>query len=66
MNITFNGDQQSQVATSISQLTLEQIQAELRIVSGTPICSELDAVRRRELWLRLDCLVASRDSEVMP
>jgi hypothetical protein len=41
-------------------MTLEQIQTELRAVSGTPLRSEVDAVYRRELWQQLDRLVRVR------
>jgi hypothetical protein len=43
--------------TVIETMTLEQIQAELRVISGTPLRSEVDRIHRQELWRRLDQLV---------
>jgi hypothetical protein len=41
----------------VETMRLEQIQAELRAVSGTPFCSQADAARRQALWRRVDLLV---------
>jgi hypothetical protein len=43
-----------QIQTLIEAMTLEQIQAELRAISGTPLRDDADRLRRRELWQRLD------------
>jgi hypothetical protein len=45
-------------ADCIGNIALEQIQAELRAISGTPTQDEADRMRRRALWRRLDLLVA--------
>ena len=37
-------------------MTLAQIQAELRPISGSPYQSEEDRLRRMDLWKRLDTL----------
>lgn len=48
----------SVIILSPEQMTLEQIQTELRAVSGTPSRFEGDTLRRQQLWRRLDQLVA--------
>jgi hypothetical protein len=49
----------------VEAMPLEQIQAELRMISGTPLRSQADAARRRDLWRRLDHFVreAERPAE---
>jgi len=37
-----------------ASMTRDQIAAELSAISGTPLTSEEDATRRRDLWRRLD------------
>jgi hypothetical protein len=44
----------------VEQMTLEQIQDELRRVTGTPWKTEADGPRRQALWRRLDQLVRTR------
>jgi hypothetical protein len=44
-------------------MTLKQIQAELRAVSGTPLRFEGDRLRRQQLWQRLDRLIAEQPVE---
>jgi hypothetical protein len=50
---------------AVETMSLEQIQAELRMISGTPYRSQADVARRRDLWRRLDHLVreAERPAE---
>jgi hypothetical protein len=43
--------------TVIETMTLDQIQAELRVISGPPLRSEVDRIHRQVLWRRLDQLV---------
>jgi hypothetical protein len=43
--------------TVIETMALEQIQAELRVISKTPLRSEVDRNHRQELWRPLDQLV---------
>jgi len=43
-------------------MSLEQIQAELRAISGTPYRKNENPVRRRKLWRRLDYLIRLRDA----
>jgi hypothetical protein len=40
-------------------MTLEQIQSELRAISGTPVRNGAESLRRCELWRRLDALCAA-------
>jgi hypothetical protein len=44
-------------------MSLAQIQAELRAISGTPYRRNENPVRRRKLWRRLDYLIHQRDEE---
>ena len=48
-----------QIQMSVEAMTLEQIQTELRAISGSPLRDEVDRLRRRELWQRLDALCAT-------
>jgi hypothetical protein len=50
-----------QIQMVVEAMTLEQIQSELRAISGTPLRDEADRLRRRELWRRLDALCAAND-----
>jgi hypothetical protein len=45
-------------------MSLEQIQAELRAISGAPLRRNENPVRRRKLWRRLDYLIRQRDATV--
>jgi hypothetical protein len=47
--------------TSVGSMTLDEIQSELRVVSGTPYRAMYDIERRRELWRRLDDLMREHD-----
>jgi hypothetical protein len=42
----------------VETMRLDQIKAELRVISGTPLRSEDDRLRRQALWQRLDQLIA--------
>ena len=44
-------------------MTLEEIQAELRAISGTPYRRNENPVHRRKLWRRLDYLIRLRDAQ---
>jgi hypothetical protein len=44
-------------------MSLEQIQAELRAISGTPYRKNENPVRRRKLWRRLDYLIRLRHAQ---
>jgi hypothetical protein len=48
-----------QIQMTVEAMTLEQIQTELRAISGSPLRDEVDRLRRRELWRRLDALCAT-------
>jgi hypothetical protein len=39
---------------AVEAMTLEQVQTELRAISGTPLRDDANRLRRRELWRRLD------------
>jgi hypothetical protein len=41
-------------------MSLEEIRAELRIISGTPLRDDTDRQRRQILWRQLDQLIAAR------
>ena len=43
----------------VCEMTLEQIQCELRAISGTPLRNGAESLRRCELWRRLDALCAA-------
>jgi hypothetical protein len=51
-----------QIQMTVEAMTLEQIQTELRALSGTPFRDEADRLRRRELWRRVDALCARSSS----
>jgi hypothetical protein len=42
----------------VETMRLDQIKAELRVISGTALRSEDDRLRRQALWRRLDHLIA--------
>jgi hypothetical protein len=41
-------------------ISLEEIRAELRLITGTPLRDHADRLRRQFLWRRLDQLIAAR------
>jgi hypothetical protein len=51
-----------QIQKVVEVMTLEQVQGELRAISGTPLRDETDGLRRRALWRRLDAPCASSSS----
>jgi hypothetical protein len=42
--------------TQANEMTLTEVQVELRAISGTPYRDDADRVRRQALWKRLDFL----------
>jgi hypothetical protein len=50
----------------VSTMTLEEVQAELRPITGTPYRDEADRLRRMTLWLRLDVLTAQARQATTP
>jgi hypothetical protein len=48
------------LAAVIETMPLEQIQQQLRAISGYPLRCKDDAVYRRELWRQLDRLIQVR------
>jgi|SRR5215471_11960145 len=51
-----DGVQMIEPSPSKNNLELAQVQAELRAISGTPMQSDADRLRRQALWQRLDAL----------
>jgi hypothetical protein len=45
-------------ATDPEMMSMEDVQRELRLISGTPLRDSEDAIRRQQLWKRLDQLAA--------
>ena len=39
-------------------MSLEDVRAALRLISGTPLRDDVDRLRRQALWRRLDQLIA--------
>jgi hypothetical protein len=44
---------------SFSPATLENVRAELRLITGSPLRGDADRLRRQMLWRRLDQLIAA-------
>jgi hypothetical protein len=47
----------------VQTMSLEEVQAELRLISGSALRAQEDTYYRRELWLRLDHLVREQDQK---
>ena len=46
------------VASAPAAMSLEDVRAALRLISGTPLRDDVDRLRRQALWRRLDQLIA--------
>jgi hypothetical protein len=49
------------MSETVEAMTLRQIQAELRAISGTPYRDADDRLRRQALWCRIDAMVRAID-----